>query len=202
MQLLFATRNQHKIEEVKTLLQGSGVNVVGLDDVGVPPGFDVAETGSTFHENAALKAIGFGQAMPSDRQTLTAADDSGLCVEALGGEPGVYSKRWIPGSDHDRNLHLLQMLDGQTNRHAYFMTVVALWDLAQGAASKPRFFEGRVEGKIGVEERGHEGFGYDPVFIPDGYDNSFGELGLEVKNTLSHRARAFLKLKDYLESGM
>jgi XTP/dITP diphosphohydrolase len=203
MKLLFATRNLHKVQEVAALFTKGDIQVVSPANLGVSADFDVEETGTTFEANAELKARGFGLAVPASAQVLTAADDSGLCVEALNGQPGVYSKRFIPGTDHDRNLHLLKLLDGQTNRRAYFITVVALWDPTQGFDADDqsvKFFEGRVEGVIGTEERGTEGFGYDPLFIPDGYTQSFGELGLEVKNTLSHRARAFAKLQEYLES--
>jgi XTP/dITP diphosphohydrolase len=191
-QLLVATNNPHKLKELELELRQLELRIFTPGEVGVPPEFDVEETGTTFAENAELKARAF--AVQTGLPSL--ADDSGLVVEALGGEPGVHSKRWIEGSDHDRNVHLLKKLEGESDRSAHFVTVLALY---LPDPNQFHFFEGSVSGKIGAEERGSQGFGYDPLFIPDGYTQSFGELDLEVKSTLSHRHRALEKLRQYLE---
>ena len=152
---------------------------------------DVEETGSTFHQNAKLKAEFFA----NKTGLLTVADDSGLEVEALEGFPGVASKRWLSGTDQERSLALLKKLESQSNWQARFVSVLCLHDPQQ---KTEKYFEGEVQGRIAKEIRGEQGFGYDPVFIPEGYDKTFGELSVNVKNQLSHRARAFAKLKKYL----
>jgi XTP/dITP diphosphohydrolase len=118
-------------------------------------------------------------------------------VRALGGAPGVYSKRFAPGSDHDRNIYLLEKMSDEQDRFAEFVTVLCLFQITEG---KPviEYFEGRVAGRIDFEPRGTHGFGYDPVFIPDGHDHTFAELGLSEKQKLSHRGRALEEFKKYL----
>jgi len=192
MELVLATNNANKLAEIQATLALTSISVISAHDAGVPDDFDVEETGQTFSQNAELKARAFSKltGLPA------VADDSGLKVVALGGEPGVHSKRWIPGSDQDRNLHLLQKLEGTPDRSAEFVTVLALFF---PDTEKIIFFEGSVTGTIALEERGTEGFGYDPIFIPEGYDKTFAQLGIETKNTLSHRARAVQKLKTFLE---
>lgn len=192
-ELVLATNNANKLREIQAQLALPSVRVLSPREAGVPADFDVEETGETFTENALLKAKAFA----AIAHAPVVADDSGLMVHALNGEPGVHSKRWIPGSDHDRNMHLLEKLKDQSDREAEFITVLALYLPDTDTA---HFFEGRVSGKIGAEERGNAGFGYDPLFIPDGYTQTFAELGEEVKNTLSHRARAVQKLKVFLEA--
>lgn len=192
MELVLATNNANKLREIQAQLALSSVQVHSPLQVGVPADFDVEETGETFTENALLKAKSFSTLT----KLPTVADDSGLMVTALNGEPGVHSKRWIEGSDHDRNLHLLKKLENAKDRSAVFITVLALY---LPDSDQVHFFEGTVSGKIINEERGSDGFGYDPVFVPDGYDRTFAELGLDVKNRLSHRARAVQKLKTFLE---
>lgn len=191
-QLLVATNNPHKLIELELELRALPLRILRPRDAGVSEDFDVDETGTTFSENAELKARAFA----AQASLPTLADDSGLVVDVLHGEPGVHSKRWVEGSDHDRNVHLLKELEGERNRRAKFVTVLALYI---PTLESVEFFEGYVSGHIGSEERGTEGFGYDPLFIPDGYTESFGELGLEVKSTLSHRHRALEKLREYLE---
>lgn len=191
-QLLVATNNPHKLKELELELRQLELRISTPSEAGVSPDFDVEETGATFAENAELKARAFA----AQTRLPSLADDSGLVVDALGGEPGVHSKRRIEGSDHDRNIHLLKKLDGQADRSAKFVTVLALY---LPDSDQLHFFEGSVSGKIGDGERGSEGFGYDPLFIPDGYTQSFGELALDVKSTLSHRHRALEKLRQYLE---
>jgi XTP/dITP diphosphohydrolase len=183
--LLLATQNQGKVAEMKALLFGLPVEVITPDSM-----FDVEETGTTFEENARLKAKAF-----SDQYHLVAvADDSGLVVDALDGRPGVYSKRY-GNSDEDRNQKLLSELKNVPDelRSARFVSVIAL--VGDGFDQS---FRGEVEGKIAFEVRGSGGFGYDPLFIPMGYTQTFGEVGSEVKNQLSHRSKAIQKMKDFL----
>ena len=153
---------------------------------------DIPETGATLEENARQKSSyvveHYGQ--------NCFADDTGLEVEALGGEPGVHSARYAEGTDHDSEANmrkLLANLEGKDNRKACFRTIISL--IIDGVEHQ---FEGKVEGRIATEKHGKEGFGYDPIFIPEGYDKSFAELGEEIKNQISHRARAVKKLAEYL----
>lgn len=192
LEFVLATNNANKLREIQAQLQQFDVHFLSAKEAGVPDGFDVDETGKTFEENAELKARAFAQLTGKP----TVADDSGLVVHALGGKPGVHSKRWIDGSDHDRNLYLLEQLKATKDRSAEFVTVLALF---LPDTNEVHFFEGKVMGTISNEERGSEGFGYDPVFIPEGYSETFAELGQDVKNTLSHRFRAVEKLKTYLK---
>lgn len=190
-QLIIGSRNKGKLREIQDLLSETDIHVQLLSDVGVADDREVEETGATFVENATLKATSFAQYT----HLPTLADDSGLAVEALNGAPGVYSKRYAPGSDHDRNQHLLAAMAGQTNRKARFVSVICLYD---PASTETYTFTGEVTGTIADTERGQNGFGYDPLFIPDGYTQTFAELGDTVKNTISHRARALAKLKEFL----
>lgn len=155
-------------------------------------GFDVEETGATFAENATLKAQAFG----NKTQILTISDDSGLEVIALNGQPGVYSKRFAPGSDQDRNQKILELLESRADRSAQYKAVICLYD---PATQSQQFFEGLVKGKIAWQARGTTGFGYDPIFIPDGYEQTFAELGSQIKNRLSHRAQALQAVQKYLK---
>lgn len=192
--LVFASNNAHKLEEIRTIL-GTQYEVKSLKDIGCE--VDIPETGSTFRENALQKATYVKEHFGFD----CFADDSGLQVEALGGEPGVYSARYavkngvqVEGNKDDDNMNvLLEKLANEENRKACFRTSIAL--IFEG---ETHFFDGTVEGHIIREKRGNGGFGYDPIFIPDGYDKTFAELGNEVKNGISHRARAVAKLSDFL----
>jgi len=192
MELVLASNNANKLREIQSQLSLTSVHVITARQAGISDDFDVDETGGTFTQNALLKARAFSALT----QLPTVSDDSGLVVNALNGEPGVHSKRWISGSDQDRNLHLLKKLDGLSDRSAEFITVLALYfpDVRE-----THFFEGTVKGRIITEERGNDGFGYDPVFVPEGYDKTFAELGIEIKNTVSHRFRAVQKLKAFVE---
>ena len=191
MKLLFGTRNQGKLTEAQALLAGINVELVSLEDFSELDGFDVEETGATFNENAALKAKAFGD----KTGILSCSDDSGLEVVALGGKPGVFSKRFLPGTDAERNLGLLKLMAGQADRRAQVRSVLCLYDPVSGSE---HFFEGIVTGKIATQSAGDQGFGYDPIFIPDGYDQTYAQLGVEEKNKLSHRAQAFARLKAFL----
>ena len=193
--LVFASNNAHKLEEIRSIL-GEKFEVKSLKDIGCD--VDIPETGSTFKENALQKAQYVKEHFGLD----CFADDSGLEVEALGGEPGVYSARYamkngvpVGGNKDEANMDvLLGKLVNEENRKARFCTCVAL--VYEGEV---HFFDGIVEGKIIREKRGDGGFGYDPLFVPDGYDKTFAELGNEVKNSISHRSRAVAKLADFLK---
>lgn len=191
MKIVFATNNQHKLDEIREIL-GSEFEVVSLNDIGCHD--DIPETGLTLEANAHQKA----QYIADHYHHDCFADDTGLEVEALGGEPGVHSARYAEGTDHDSEANmakLLSKLGDSDNRRAHFRTVISL--IIDGEEHQ---FEGRADGHIAHEKSGSEGFGYDPVFVPDGYDKSFAELGEDIKNRISHRARAVAKLADYLRA--
>lgn len=187
--LVFATNNAHKLEEVKEVV-GENFEIVSLDDIGCSD--DIEETGTTLEANALIKARYIKQKYGYD----CFGDDTGLEVEVLNGAPGVYSARYA-GNGHDAKANikkLLQAMDGEKNRTARFRTVIAL--IMNG---KEYLFEGEIKGKIITEERGTTGFGYDPVFVPDGCENTFAELGTDIKNSISHRALAIRSLCDFLK---
>ena len=199
MKIVFATNNKNKLSEIREIL-GSGFEVMSLAEIGCHE--DIPETGDTLLDNAVQKARYVFEKYSYD----CFADDTGLEVDALDGEPGVHSARYAEGTDHDSNANmdkLLRKLGDETRRTARFRTVIALLQKQQsgesaGEGSVLHIFEGKVEGSIIKEKRGAEGFGYDPIFMPEGYDKTFAELGLDVKNQISHRARAVKKLADYL----
>ena len=189
MKIVFATNNQHKLSEIRDIL-GESIEVLSLKDIGCD--VDIPETGKTLEENALQKA----QYIYDHYHLDCFADDTGLEVDALNGAPGVYSARYAGGEGHDSEANmtkLLHELGENNNRKARFRTVIALIQQAQ-----VHEFEGIVEGQIIRERRGGEGFGYDPIFQPDGYNMTFAELGTDIKNQISHRARATKKLADYL----
>ena len=191
MKIVFATNNQHKLSEIRQIL-GDRVEVLSLKDINCD--VDIPETGATLEANALQKA----QYVYDHYQMDVFADDSGLEVDALGGAPGVYSARYAGGEGHDSEANmakLLRELGENNNRCARFRTVIAL--IIQGQVHE---FEGIVNGEITRERRGGEGFGYDPIFQPEGYDKTFAELGAEVKNQISHRARATQKLVEHLKT--
>ncbi|MFZ5376132.1 MAG: RdgB/HAM1 family non-canonical purine NTP pyrophosphatase [Patescibacteria group bacterium] len=191
--ILFATNNQGKLAEARSILGGLGFSLVSPAEVSGVTGLDVEETGQTFAENALIKAQTFAEISGM----LTVADDSGLEVKALDNFPGVKSARWLVGDDRARNDALLERLADipDDQRQARFVTVLCLFDPSTETA---RYFEGQIQGKIAREIRGQEGFGYDPLFIPDGFRQTFAEMGQEQKNQLSHRYQALLKLKTRL----
>ncbi len=199
MKIVFATNNKNKLTEIKEIL-AENFEVLSLSDINCH--VDIPETGTTLEENARIKA----EYIYSHYGISVFADDTGLEVEALGGAPGVYSARYAGGEGHDSEANmrkLLHELEGKDNRKARFRTAIALILAEQqtdGATETPRteIFEGTVEGEITKEKRGEAGFGYDPIFQPEGYDRTFAELGNEVKNSISHRARATKKLVEYL----
>ena len=191
MKIVFATNNKHKLEEIKDIL-GKDFEIVSLAEIGCHE--DIPETGLTLEENARQKSTYIVEHYNHD----CFADDTGLEVDSLNGEPGVHSARYAEGTDHDSEANMRKLLSKMSNvkeRTARFRTVISL--IINGVEHQ---FEGRVEGRIATEKHGKEGFGYDPIFIPKGYDKSFAELGEEVKNQISHRARAVKKLAEYLSS--
>lgn len=191
MEICFATNNKKKLEEVKAALEGKNIKILSLEDIGCRE--ELAETGNTLDDNAFQKA----RYVSEHYQVNCFADDTGLEVEALDGEPGVYSGRYAgePRSD-DRNVELLlDKLDGMDNRKAHFRTVIAL--ILDGKEYK---FEGTAEGQITDLQVGSQGFGYDPVFQPEGHEKTFAELSMEEKNAISHRGKAVRKLISFLTS--
>jgi XTP/dITP diphosphohydrolase len=189
MKIVFATNNPHKIKEISAMLDHS-FEIISLKDIGCTE--DIPETQPTLEGNALQKARHVKENYGPD----CFSEDTGLEIEALGGEPGVITARYAgPERDPDANMDLvLQKLADNTNRKAQFRTVIAL--ILNG---EEHLFEGIVTGRIAQEKRGAGGFGYDPIFIPDGYDQTFAELSAEIKNDISHRARATRRLVDFLK---
>lgn len=191
MKLCFATNNHNKLREAKDIA-ADGFQIVSLEDINCFE--ELPETQPTLEGNSLQKAKFVFQ----NYKVPCFADDTGLEVEALHGEPGVYSARYA-GEHKNSNDNidlLLKKLSGQPNRKAKFRTVITLI----GLEKEPAYFEGVVKGTIISERRGNEGFGYDPVFIPDGYSKTYAEMTLQEKSALSHRAIAVKKLEQYLRN--
>lgn len=191
LKIVFATNNAHKLEEIRHILSGR-VEVLSLADIGCHD--DIPETADTLEGNAQQKAEYVKQHYGLD----CFADDTGLEVRALDGRPGVHTARYAYPDRHDPEANtalLLQELKNKSDRHARFRTVIAL--ILNG---ETHLFEGIVEGEIATEKRGTQGFGYDPVFVPEDLKQTFAELGTDVKNHISHRARAVKKLADFLKA--
>ncbi|SDJ27794.1 XTP/dITP diphosphohydrolase [Pedobacter sp. ok626] len=187
-ELVFATNNQHKTQEVRNLLLND-YKVLNLNDIGCTT--DIPETGSTFAENATLKS----SYVTEHYQLDCFADDSGLEIEALNQEPGIFSARYSGVKDDQVNLNLvLQKMEGQANRKARFRTVISLM-----RGTENFLFEGIINGTILERPIGTQGFGYDPIFVPDGYNQTFAEMSMEQKNQISHRALAMKKLISFLK---
>ena len=212
MRLVFASNNAHKLEEIRAIMP-AGIEVLSLHDIGFEQ--EIEETGLTLAENSRIKAstvaafINDGMsASLNDGMMIDGvfADDTGLEIDALGGEPGVYTARWYRmenGAERVQDAALqvkgekeifaanrakaLRELSGKTNRGAQFKTIITLIRIAKNETVQ---VEGIVRGRIATEEYGQGGFGYDPIFIPEGYDKTFGELPADIKNSISHRARA------------
>ena len=179
-QLVFATNNAHKLQEVQAKA-GDKIKLLSLDDINCHD--DIAETGLTFNENASIKS----QYIYKLYNLNCFGDDSGLEIDALNNEPGIYSARYAgKHGDHEANMDkVLDKLRGAANRKARFRTVISvIWN------GEEHFFEGTVPGTIRTERCGSEGFGYDPIFQPDGYDITFAEMSMDEKNSISHRGRA------------
>lgn len=189
MKLVFATNNKHKLDEVRKITAQHNIEVVSLADIHCHD--EIPETADTLEGNALQKA----QYIQDKFELDCFADDTGLEVEALDNAPGVYSARYAgPGHDSEANMQkLLQEMEGKTNRKARFRTVIALI-----IGDKQYCFSGIVNGTITTEKKGENGFGYDPIFIPEGYEQTFAELGDSVKNKISHRAKAVEQLDHFL----
>ncbi len=192
--LVIASHNQGKVREIRALLAPFGIEPVSAGDLGLP---EPEETGTTFAENALIKA----RASAEGSGIVALADDSGLCVDALGGEPGVHTADWAE-TPHGRDWELamrkvedrLEALGSDVDRSARFVCTLALcWPDGETA-----LFEGRISGHLTWPPRGELGFGYDPVFVPEGHDQTFAELEPEEKHAISHRAEAFKKLVNAL----
>ncbi len=189
MKIVFATNNKHKLQEVRDIL-GNKVEVLSLNDINCYD--NIPETGNTLEENALIKARWVYEKYGCD----CFADDTGLEVEALGGAPGVYSARYA-GEECDSQANMKKLLENLTqenNRKAQFRTVIAL--IIKG---NEKLFDGVVKGSISDKKMGEAGFGYDPIFIPEGYETSFAQMGSEAKNSISHRFRATEKLSNYIK---
>lgn len=189
MKLVFATNNKHKLDEVRKITSRHPVEIVSLAEINCFD--DIPETADTLEGNALQKAHYIQEKFGLN----CFADDTGLEVEALNNAPGVYSARYAgPGHDSEANMKkLLHEMEGMENRKARFRTVIALvWN------GKTYTFDGIVNGTITTTKRGENGFGYDPIFIPEGYEQTFAELGNDIKNQISHRAKAVEKLDDFL----
>lgn len=191
-EIVFASHNEGKIKEIKKLLAPYGINVKSALDMNLP---DVEETGKTFEENSLLKSRTIAKLV----NMPCLADDSGLCVDALNGAPGVYSARYAPNRDFDKGMEkLLAEMEKSPNksRNAHFSCVISLaWPDGQY-----KVFAGQVDGKIAFHKMGAGGFGYDPLFVPEGFTSSFAQMSQEEKNKISHRGRAVEKLKDFLNN--
>lgn len=192
MKLVFATNNKHKLSEIRAIL-GDEIDILSLEDINCHA--DIPETADTLEGNALQKA----QYVVDHFGMSCFADDTGLEVDVLNGEPGIYSARYA-GEEHDSEANMTKLLNnlGQNNnRKAQFRTVIALLEM-EGGKIRQHLFEGIVKGEIIRERRGGEGFGYDPIFQPEGYQQTFAEMSGEAKNAISHRGRAVRKLVEYL----
>lgn len=189
MKILIASHNEHKIKEFKQIFESTPINLISLKELNDHD--EVQETEHTFTKNAILKAKYFAKKyrMPA------ISDDSGLAVDYLDGRPGVHSKRYAGGNDYDNNIKLLKELEGVTQRDAHFVSVVALYypDCSY------KTYQGIVYGTIGYDLKEIDAFGYDPIFYPKGYNQSFAQLGSKIKNEISHRAQALNKVKEDLD---
>jgi XTP/dITP diphosphohydrolase len=188
MKLVFATNNKHKLQEIRDIV-GKDMEIMGLADIGCEE--DIPETGDTIESNASIKSDFVYKKFGMN----CFADDTGLEIASLNGRPGVYSARYAgEGCNFDDNIDkVLHELKGVSDRRAWFRTVISL--ILDG---KEIQFEGRVDGTILTERHGSKGFGYDPVFLPDGYETTFAEMPPGLKNSISHRGRAVEKLLKYL----
>lgn len=195
MDIVLASSNRHKLEEIKLITKEYGVELLTLNQVGLE-GVEIEETGVTFEENALLKAKEISKLTGK----IAMADDSGLSVDLLNGEPGVYSARYC-GEDKNYDANNKKLLENMKNlkgdeRKAKFVTVLAMVK----PGGEELVVRGELKGKIAMEERGENGFGYDPLFIPEGYDETFAQMSSEEKNRMSHRAIALKNLVPRIES--
>jgi XTP/dITP diphosphohydrolase len=189
--LVMATKSEDKVREIRNMLP-NGYELITMSEAGYHE--EIIEDGNTVEENALIKA----RCLHKLTQGAVFGEDTGLFVEYLGGDPGINTARYAGDQrNNDDNINmLLKNLETKDRRNAYFKTVIAY----KGVDGREYLFPGRVEGQIAIERKGMGGFGYDPVFIPSGYSESFAELGYEVKNQISHRSRAFKAFLEFLES--
>ena len=192
--IVAATKNRHKIQDIEAITQEFGMSIISRDEAGVPD-IEINEDGETFEENSYKKAFEIMKLC----NNITIADDSGLEVDCLDGAPGVYSARFAgkDGDDDANNRKLTELIkdvpyEQRTGRFVSVITMV----FPDGETISAR---GEVEGHLLTEKRGTSGFGYDPLFVPEGYDRTFGELGPEIKNSISHRSRALARLRELLD---
>ncbi len=191
MLIIIATHNDHKVKEINSVAKSSNINFISLKEIGWSE--EIAEDGITIEENAWIKA----EAVYEIKKSPVMAEDTGLLIDALNGEPGVHTARFAgPQKNPDDNINkVLGLLANCENRAAQFKTIIAL--IIENTRHQ---FTGICEGHIGFEKRGPGGFGYDPIFIPEGYDQSFGELPNHIKDKISHRAKAVHGVMRYLKS--
>ncbi|MDD4555987.1 MAG: XTP/dITP diphosphatase [Alphaproteobacteria bacterium] len=190
--IIVASHNLGKIKEIKKILEPLGVEVESAAELHLG---DVEETGTTFEENARLKSEHFAK----ETGFWSLADDSGLCVKALNGRPGVYSARYAPNRDFDKGMDMLleELSQAESkDRSAAFVCVLAL----TSPNGKTKIFEGKVEGKIAESKKGKDGFGFDALFVPENLSQTFAEISQEEKNKMSHRGRALQKLIEYIKT--
>ncbi|WP_394337829.1 RdgB/HAM1 family non-canonical purine NTP pyrophosphatase [Chryseobacterium pennae] len=188
MELLVATHNEHKKEEIQQIL-GNDCTVKSLTDYNIHE--EIIEDGDSFHANALIKA----KYCFEKTGVPSLGDDSGLVVESLDGRPGIFSARYAGDHDFAKNIEkVLEEMKGVENRKAYFVTVLCYYD-----ENGPQYFEGRVHGNLLTENKGFKGFGYDPIFVPEGYDRTFAEMDPADKNKISHRKQALDLFMDFLK---
>lgn len=195
LKIVLASSNPHKVKEINEIVKGNILDIEGIENIEfVLPsdGFDPDETGTTFSENSLIKA----KAAWELSHTWTLADDSGLCIDALGGKPGIYSARYAE-TPQKRIERVLRELDGISNRKAHFICAMTLISPTGEVAAA---YEGICEGSIITEARGINGFGYDPIFLPDGYNQTIAELSEDEKNRISHRSRALVQILNYIKN--
>ncbi|WP_432663166.1 XTP/dITP diphosphatase [Wukongibacter baidiensis] len=195
IRMILASQNKHKLEEIRDMLEDFDIELISMDKVGLGD-LEIVEDGETFEENSMIKAV----TVMKKTNTIAIADDSGLAVDHLDGRPGVYSSRFAGenATDDDNNKKLIKMLDGVSpeERSGKFVSVISV-AFPDGRRLSVR---GECKGIIGLEEKGTNGFGYDPLFIVPEYDRTFAELGSETKNKISHRAKALEKFRKELEN--
>ena len=187
MKIIFATHNENKANELRSMLVDTNIKIVTLNDLNITD--EIVEDGNTFSENALIKALEISKLFDG----FVLADDSGLEVEALNNEPGIYSSRYSDKGDEGNNIKVLEKLKNELNRNARFVTWLSL--CKNGIEIKN--FNGELRGKITLEPKGSNGFGYDPIFIPNGYSKTLGELPATTKNSISHRKNALTKFVAY-----
>lgn len=192
MRIIFATNNINKLNEIRAVLADTNIEVVSMNEIGFLD--DIEETGATLEENALLKA----QTIFKKYHLPVFSDDSGLLIDALNGEPGVFSARYAGiDKNDDKNMNkVLEKLLGNNNRKAHFKTVIAYVD----SEGKPFLFEGKIDGEIMTEKIGNNGFGYDPIFKPNGFDKTFAEMDISEKKAISHRSLALQQMIIYLKN--